>query len=96
MFKISLITADVSGDAVMDGSVVPLASRFNQAIAEGYVWAGHERQAILDAANDPKVASDPDRIYALQLRQEGYIKQLALSAALVSHGTKGIETLMKS
>ncbi len=96
MLDISPISAALTGGAAVDGSAVPLSSRFNQAFAESYVWAGHERDAILAAANNPAVAGDPARLYALQVRQEAYTKQLAMSSALVSHATKGIETLVKS
>ncbi|MBD8697308.1 hypothetical protein [Stenotrophomonas sp. CFBP 13718] len=92
MFNIFPLSAAVSGGAAVDGSAVPLSSRFSQA----YVWAGKERDALLASANNPAVASDPALLYAHQVRQEDYIKQLALSSALVSHATKGIETLVKS
>lgn len=95
----SIIATAPAGDfdiAEVDGVPVPLSNRFNQAFAESYVWAGRERDAILAAANDPAVASDPARIHALQLQLDAYTKQIALSSSLVSHATKGIETLVKS
>ncbi len=75
---------------------VPLSDRFNDALAHGFVHAGSERQAILRAANDPRTASSPEQLFQLQLRQEAYTKQMALSSALLSHATKGVETLVKS
>lgn len=96
MISIAHVSAGVSGTVSVDGLPVPLSSRFNHALAESYVWGGQERAAILAAANDPAVASDPNRLHALQLRQEAYTKQVALASALVSHATKGIETLVKS
>jgi len=96
VISISPISAGMTGAGSADGVPVALSDRFNHALASGYVWAGQERDAILAAANNPDVASDPARLYALQVRQEAYTKQLALSSALVSHATKGIETLVKS
>lgn len=96
MISIAPVSAAVSTLAAADGVPVPLSNRFNQAFAESYVWAGRERDAILAAANDPAVASDPARIHALQLQLDAYTKQIALSSSLVSHATKGIETLVKS
>lgn len=96
MISVTPIHAAVSSVAAAKGVPVPLSSRFNQALAESYVWAGHERDAILVAANDPAIASDPARLNALQLRLDAYTKQIALSSSLVSHATKGIETLVKS
>jgi len=96
MISITPVYAAVSGTGATDGAPVPLSSRFSQALAGSYVWAGKERDAILAAANDPDVASDPARLNALQLRLEAYTKQMALSSSLVSHATKGIETLVKS
>ena len=96
MISISPLPISASGLAAADGVPVPLSSRFNQAFAESYVWAGQERDAILAAANDPAVASDPARLHALQLQLDAYTKQIALSSSLVSHATKGIETLVKS
>lgn len=78
------------------GALVPLSDRFNSALAKYYAQAGHERDGILASANDPLVASDPQKLYELQVRQETYTKQISLSSALVSHATKGIETLVKS
>ena len=92
MISIAPVSAAVSPLAAAEGVPVPLSSRFSQA----YVWAGKERDALLASANNPAVASDPALLYAHQVRQEDYIKQLALSSALVSHATKGIETLVKS
>jgi hypothetical protein len=96
MISIAPVSAALAPLAAADGVPVPLSSRFNQALAESYVWAGRERDAILVAANDPAVASDPARIHALQLQLDAYTKQIALSSSLVSHATKGIETLVKS
>jgi len=95
VIKISEIDAAVSG-AAADGRLVPLSDRFNDALARHYVQAGHERDGILASANDPMVAADPRLVYELQLRQEAYVKQMALSSALMSHATKGVETLVKS
>ncbi|MCS4230675.1 hypothetical protein EDF77_2501 [Stenotrophomonas maltophilia] len=96
MISIAPVSAGVSPLAAAEGASVPLSSRFNQALAERYVTAGQERDAILAAANDPSVAADPARLHALQLRLDEYTKQIALSSSLVSHATKGIETLVKS
>lgn len=96
MISISMIDPAVRGSTGDGPSPVPLSDRFNQALAERYLWAGTERDAILASANDPATAADPQALYALQLRQEAYTKQIALASALVSHATKGIETLVKS
>ena len=96
MISITPIQAAATAMAAANVAPVPLSSRFSQALAGSYVWAGKERDAILAAANDPDVASDPARLNALQLRLEAYTKQMALSSSLVSHATKGIETLVKS
>jgi|GEM_PF-939091 len=98
MISIAPVSAGVSPLAAAEGASVPLSSRFNQALAERYVTAGPERDALLAPAqaNDPSVAADPARLHALQLRLDEYTKQIALSSSLVSHATKGIETLVKS
>jgi hypothetical protein len=94
VIKLSPIDANLES-AVSDGALVPLSDRFNTALATYFVQAGHSRDGILASANDPVVASDPRQLYELQLRQEAYIKQISLSSVLVSHATKGIETLVK-
>ncbi|NIJ70762.1 hypothetical protein [Xanthomonas sp. 60] len=80
----------------IDSQAVPLSDRFTSALAETYVWAGTERDALLRTANDPMTAADPQRLYELQMRQEAYSKKVAVSSALMSHFTKGVETLLKS
>jgi hypothetical protein len=95
VISITAIDTAVSSGAA-DGALVPLSDRFNEAFARYYVQAGHERDGILAAANDPMVAADPQQLYQLQLRQEAYTKQVTLTSALVGHATKGIETLVKS
>ncbi|MEI2260090.1 type III secretion system inner rod subunit SctI [Stenotrophomonas indicatrix] len=94
---ISISAIDVALKATdTDAALVPLSERFNTALANYYVKSGHQRDAILAGANDPVVAADPHLLYDLQVRQEAYTKQISLSSALVSHATKGIETLVKS
>jgi hypothetical protein len=93
---ITLIDIDSQDIAAENGALVPMSDRFNAALAERYLWAGQERTAILAAANDPNVASSPQLLHELQLRQEAYTLRIALSSALMSHATKGIETLVKS
>lgn len=96
MTNITSITSSMTHAAVGDDGLVSMSDRFNAALAEGYLWAGRERDDILATASDPGVAADPQRLFELQQRQEAYTKQIALSSALVSHATKGIETLVKS
>ncbi|KIP87792.1 MULTISPECIES: hypothetical protein [unclassified Stenotrophomonas] len=96
MISIAPLSAAGLGVKPVDGVPVPLSDHFNTALAEAYVWAGQERAGILAAANNPAVASDPDSIYALQLRQEAYIKTISFGAAVTSHMTKAAETLLKS
>jgi len=94
--SITAIVTRTAGDRDDSAVLMPLSDRFNATLADHYVRAGHERDALLAAANDPAVAADPQRLYELQVRLEAYNKQIALSSALVSHATKGIETLVKS
>lgn len=96
MSHVSPVDATAFGLEEADGAPVSLFSRFTQGLAEGYVWAGHERDAILVAGNDPEVASDPARVHGLQLQVDAYTKKIAVIAALMSHATKGIETVVKS
>ena len=96
MLSITAISRSVATAENTVGIPVPLSDRFNTAIAESFVWAGSERQALHAAANDPHTASDPELLIQHQLRQEAYTKQIALSSALMSHATKGVETLVKS
>lgn len=95
MIKISPIDAAMQG-GTGDDDLVPLSDRLNTALAKYYVEAGQERDGILAAANDPAVAANPQKLYELQVRQEAYTKQISLTSALVSHATKGVETLVKS
>lgn len=76
--------------------VTPLADRFNTDLAGRLHWADREKMGILAQANNPDTAADPQALHALQLRQEAYTKQIALASALMSHATKGVETLVKS
>jgi len=80
----------------IDSKAVPLSDRFTSALADNYVWAGTGRDALLRPANVPTTAADPQRLYELQVRQEAYSKKMAVSSALMSHFTKGVETLLKS
>lgn len=96
MVSITEIAAASIAGGDTSGIAVPLSDRFNDALAHDFVHAGSERQAILAAANDPRTASSPELLFQLQLRQEAYTKQMALSSALLSHATKGVETLVKS
>ncbi len=96
MLSITPLTGESPLANDIDTRAVPLSGRVTTALAESYVWAGSERDAVLAAANDPATASDPQRLYELQLRQEAYTKKLAVSSALMSHFTKGVETLLKS
>lgn len=95
VINISVIDTGLE-EGASDGALVPLSDRFNTALATYFVDAGQTRDSILASANDPRVASDPQQLYELQVRQEAYVKQLSLTSALVSHATKGIETLVKS
>jgi len=96
VIQISFAGQPVAGHDPAEAGMVPLSERFASTLGKAHVWAGSERDAILAAANMPAVASDPELLHRLQLRQEAYTKQIALSAGLVSHATKGIETLVKS
>lgn len=96
MLSITPIATGAPLATEIDSQVVPLADRFTSTLAENYVWAGSERDALLQTANDPMTAADPQRLYELQVRQESYSKKLAVSSALMSHFTKGVETLLKS
>jgi len=96
MISIAPVSAAVSTLAEADGVPVPLSSRFNQALAESYVWAGRERDAILAAANNPDVASDPAQLNELQRRLEAYNIKTLFGSAMASHVTKAVETLVKS
>lgn len=92
---ISPLDTNTSDFSVSDGMPVPLSSRVSHALAEGYVWAGRERDALLAAANDPAVASDPAKLAAHQQRLEAYVKTVAFSASMVNHPIKAIETVVK-
>jgi len=96
MLSITELTGATGMADSTPGMPVPLSERFNSALAESFVWAGGERQGLLAAANNPNVASDPELLFQHQLRQEAYTKQIAVSSALMSHVTKGVETLVKS
>jgi len=96
MITITPIDSAAVGESSLGTASVPLSDRFTAALAESYVWAGTERDAVLRAANDPTVAADPQRLYELQLRQESYAKRISVGSALTSHFTKGVETLLKS
>jgi len=92
----TLSVSAATGGQALGATSVPLSDRFTTALARSYVSAGSERDAIIDAASDPAVAADPQRLYELQLQQEAYTKKIAVSSALMSHFTKGVETLLKS
>lgn len=96
MLSITPPQTHAPGFAASDVTPVPLSERASGQLASSYVWAGNERDAILVAANDPATASDPAALYALQLRQEAYVKRVSVTSALASHFTKGVETLLKS
>jgi hypothetical protein len=96
MITLPPISADLFDITSEGGLPVPLSSRFNQAAAEGFIWSGQERTALLAASNDPAVAGDPDQLAAFQTRHQEYTLAVAFSSAVVSHLTKGIETLVKS
>lgn len=95
---ISILSGTAAGIGAQTSDVTPvsLSDRFSGALARSYVSAGSERDAILHASSDPAVAADPQKLYELQLQQEAYTKKIAISSALVSHFTKGVETLLKS
>lgn len=96
MISIYPVSAGMAGSASADGLSVPLSGSFNQTLAERYIWARQEREAILAAGNNPDVASDPARLHAAQRRMEAYSVQLQFAAAFVNHGVKAIETVVKS
>lgn len=78
------------------GGVVSMTDRFARAYAEALLGAGADLKAIQQAANDPRTASDPELMFRLQVAQEDYGKRMTVTAGLVNHCVKGVETVVKS
>ena len=76
--------------------VVPISARFESAWASAYLGSGQDLQAIHAASNDPHTASNPERLFQLQLQLQDYTKRMTVTAGLVNHGVKTVETLLKS
>lgn len=89
-----IASADIAIEEV--GAVLPLSGRFDQAVAEQYVDAGQMLASLKQDINDPQVASNPQRMFELQTQLEHYTKRMTITAGLVNHGVKTVETLLKS
>lgn len=64
--------------------------------AAAYLEAGSDLAAIQAASNDPRTASSPEGLIALQESLQDYTKRMTVTAGLVNHAVKGAETLLKS
>lgn len=96
MISIYPVSAGMAGSASADGLSVPLSGSFNHTLAERYIWAREQREAILAAGNNPEVASSPARLHEAQRRVEVYSVQIQFAASVVNHCGKAIETVAKS
>lgn len=92
---ISYIAAGSAAGAA-DVGVMSLEQRFGGALAQAYVAAGRDEAAIERASNDPRVASNPQDLFDLQLQLQDYTKRMIVAAGLVNRGVKTVETLLKS
>ena len=83
-------------------AVVPEVSNATPAMslkdrfANAYLEAGADLAAIQSASNDPRTASSPESLIALQESLQDYTKRMTVTAGLVNHAVKGAETLLKS
>ena len=73
-----------------------LTDRFARAWAGAYAESGAELAAIRAASNDPRIASHPESLFRLQEQLQDYTKRMTVTAGLVNHTVKGIETIVKS
>lgn len=92
----NLIDSDLTLATEIDSQIVPLEKTVINALAKENVGAGTTRDKLLQAASNPMTAADPRLQYKLQVALERYNKQISVRAALMSHVTKGVETLLKS
>jgi hypothetical protein len=78
------------------GAVTPLGERLTHAVADAYLQSGAQQQSLLVRANDGVTATNPASLNRLQIDVAHYTIEMAKMAGLVSHLTKGLDTILKS
>jgi len=94
--QVTQIATAIEAGGSADGAAVPLSDRMRNALATGYVDAGHDLAAIQAASNNPATASSPAALHELQLNLADYTKRMIVAAGLANHANKTVETLLKS
>jgi uncharacterized protein YigA (DUF484 family) len=90
---IGLEAADLTPDSAQP---VSLEDRMANAYANASQESSQERNALMRAASDNRVTSDPGRLYQLQTELSEYVIKMNLTSTLARKAVGCVETLIKA
>jgi hypothetical protein len=88
-----LQSVDLSADSAQPMS---LEERMTNAYAHASQESSQERGALMRAASDGRVTSDPGRLYQLQTDLSEYVIKMNLTSTLARKAVGCVETLIKA
>jgi len=88
-----LQSGELSGEM---GEPMSLEDRMVNSYADASISAGQERNALMRAASDPSVTSDPEQLYKLQTQMSEFVIKMNLTSTLARKAVGCVETLIKA